>query len=182
MVTKLNKFFICGIALFLWGCTIDYATDSDPVTKSELIPDSEMQNFTLIQIKNNKPYTEIKSSKAAVYDKQNKTVLEDVEFYEYDKTDGNIITRGFANSIEFYNDTESAELKGDINFTSKTEDIEMTGDYLFWNKEEKTINSTPKDVIKVIKGDGSMIEGAGFRADLKRSEFSFSHGVTGITE
>lgn len=182
MVKKLNRLLICGISLFLWGCTIDYDTDSDPTTKSELIPDSEMENFTLIQIKNNTPYTEISSSRAAIYDSQNKTVLENVEFFEFDKNDGSIITSGTANSIEFYNDTESAELKGNINFTSKTEDIEMTGEYLFWNKEEKTISSNRDDFITVIKGDGSLIEGAGFNADLKHSEFSFSNGVSGITE
>lgn len=182
MGKKLNKIILLVTTLFLLGCTIDYNEESEDIKKSDTIPDSVMRNFKLIQIKNNSPHTEVISSLTEIYDSQNRTVLHDVIFTEYNTTTNKLTTHGKADTIEYFNDTEDAKLSGDLNFISKKDDIEMTGEYLYWDKEEKSILSSSDSLIKVVKDDGSEIQGFGFSANLKYSTFSFEKDITGITK
>jgi len=181
MERKLSKLLVYTITWFiLSGCSIEYINENNNTTKSESIPDSVMKNFKYIKIKNNKPYVELNSSLAEIYNDQNKTVLYDVSFTEYENS--KVSTTGKANNIEYNNDTENAKLSGDLAFYSLKDEMKMYGDILYWNKEERTINSELNKSIKVIKDDGSSIEGYGFSANLKNSTFKFANKVTGVTK
>lgn len=181
MVKKLNKLLIVVTCMFIAGCSIDYSDPSEEVEKSETIPDSVMKNFMLIQIRNNDPYTQITSSLTEIYNKQNRTVLYDVEFTEYNLTTNDITTTGKVDIVEYFNDSEDAKLTGNIIFYSKKDEIEIFGDDLYWNDDDKSMSSDVNSSILVIKEDGSRIEGFGFSANLKNSTFSFEKNVTGIT-
>lgn len=181
MVRKINKTLIVAACLFLAGCTVDYNNPSEVIEKSESIPDSIMRNFQLVQMKNNKPYTEITSTLTEIYDRQNKTVLHNVKFTEYSSTSKDVITSGKADTVEYFNDSEDAKLTGNLNFYSKKDEIEMFGDSLYWNDDKKNISSDIESSIRVVKDDGSKIEGYGFSANLKNSTFSFEKSVTGVT-
>lgn len=182
MGKKLNKLLLMVAPLLFWGCTIDYNEQSDDVKKSDAIPDSVMRNFKLIQIKDNSPHTKVISSLTEIYNSQNRTVLHDVVFTEYNKSSSELATYGKADTIEYFNDTEDAKLSGNLNFISKKDEIEMTGEYLYWNKEEKRILSNSDSLIKIVNDDGSKIEGLGFSANLRNSTFAFEKDITGITK
>lgn len=182
MGKKLNRLLIISTTLLSMGCTIDYNEDLESTIKSESIPDSIMRNFKLVKIKNNSPYTEVESSLTEIYNNQNKTVLHNVIFTEYDTNSKSITTTGKADNIEYYHDTEDAKLKGNLKFVSKKEEVEMTGEDLYWNKNDKKISSSTETSIEVIKEDGSRMKGYGFSANLERSTFSFEKGITGRTE
>ncbi len=181
MEKKLNKLLLVAACILIAGCSIDYSDPSKEVEKSEAIPDSIMTNFKLIKIKDNDPYTQTSSSLTEIYNKQNRTVLHDVEFTEYNLTTKEVATTGKADKVEFFNDSEDAKLTGNINFYSKKDEIEMFGDDLYWSDDNKSMNSDVNSSILVIKEDGSRIEGFGFSANLKNSTFSFEKNVTGIT-
>lgn len=180
MEKKLNKIFLFVTACFLAGCTINY-DDQAQIKKSEEIPDSVMEDFNLVKMKDNKPFSEVKAEKTEIYNSRNITLLYNIEFIEYDSEDKRVITKGNAGLVEYDNETENAQLTGGLNFYSEREEIDITGEELFWTNETKTIESNLKDPIKVVKEDGSVIEGLGFKADLKNSTFSFKKGVTGKT-
>lgn len=182
MAKKLNKLLLLVTALFIMGCTINYNDQSEVIEKSDSIPDSVMKNFNLIQMKNNKPYTQVTSSLTEIYESQNKTVLFDVVFTEYNTISHELSTYGKADMIEYFNDTEDAKLNGNLNFISKKDEIELTGDSLYWNSKEKKIESDINSSILVVKEDGSTIEGYGFSANLRYSTFSFDKNITGVTK
>lgn len=177
MAKKLSSLIFVVCILFT-GCTIDYDEESGEIVKSEEIPDSILQNFELIKIKKNSVSSKVTSSKTEIYNSKDKTVMYDVKFLEYDTHDGSVTTKGDVKKVEYFNDTEDAQLSGEIIFYSEKEGMELTGETLFWNSELKTIES--EDNIKVIKEDGSEIEGDGFSANIKNSTFSFSSNIKGI--
>lgn len=176
MGKKLNK-VIVAVCILIAGCSIDYNEKSGEVKKSDEIPDSILVDFNIIKIKDNTPHTEVKSTKAEIYNNKNRTIMHNIEFLEFDK-DKSVITKGTAKRIEYFNDTENASLSGDISFYSEKEGIKLTGETLNWNNEEKEISSD--GIIKVIEDDGSQIEGKGFRANIKKSTFSFKKDIKGI--
>ncbi|MBN2619293.1 MAG: LPS export ABC transporter periplasmic protein LptC [Spirochaetales bacterium] len=178
MVKKPSKMIIL-LACFLTSCSINYNESEDGSVKSEEIPDSIMENFKLVQIKDNKIHTEITSSLAEIYESQNKTLLFNVNFKEYSSSGDTINTAGNVDEIVYFNDNENANLKGNLKFESKKENIKITGNSLYWNKDDKIISSDINDSIKIIKDDGSKIEGYGFTANLKYSTFSFKKDVKG---
>ncbi|QEN04818.1 LPS export ABC transporter periplasmic protein LptC [Thiospirochaeta perfilievii] len=183
MVKKSSKisFLIFTTCMLLAGCTIDYNDQNSNIEKSTAIPDSQMRNFNLVQIKNNKPYTQVTSSLAEIYNRENKTVMFDVKFTEFNSTKNSISTKGSADKVEYYNDSEDAVLKGNLKFYSQKDEIEITGESLFWNSESKIISSDIDSKIYINKDDGSKIEGEGFTANLKNSTFSFKKSVRGVT-
>ncbi len=67
MAKKLNSLTLLLSALLMVGCTIEYENQSGDIEKSNEIPDSIMENFKLIQIKNNKPHTVVKAQRAEIY-------------------------------------------------------------------------------------------------------------------
>lgn len=181
MVRKLSKIIILFCtALFFWGCTIDYDEEED-VKKSDKIPDSEMDNFHLVKMKNNKPNTEVFATKAEIYNNQDKTILHSIEFNEYDSNGKKIVTKGKVKKVEYFNDSKNASLTGGIKFYSEEDDIEIIGDNLTWNDENKEIESSIDSVINIKKGDGTKVDGYGFKANIKESTFSFQKGISGYT-
>lgn len=180
MVKRLSNILLAVCIIFA-GCTIDYDDPSKEVAKSDTIPDSVMRNFKLIKIKDNKPYTEVSSSQAEIFNKKNTTVLQNVIFKEYSTTSGKIVTKGNADIVEYYNDSKNASLSGNLKFYSEKDKIEMFGEYLSWNDSDRILSSKSGSSIEVIKEDGSKIKGFGFYANLKNSTFSFEKNVTGIT-
>lgn len=167
-------------ALLMVGCTIDYDDEKD-VKKSDKIPDSVMVNFHLVKMKNNKPSTEVYATKAEIYNNQDLTVLHSIEFNEYNQKGTKVITKGEVKKVEYYNDSKNALLSGGIKFYSEEDDIEIIGDNLSWNDENKEIESKIDSLIQVKKGDGSKVDGYGFKANIKDSTFSFQEGITGYT-
>ena len=177
-----NRFFVMVyIAIFFVGCTINYNEGSDIAEKSTDIPDSVMENFSMTQIKQNEPYTEIYASKTEIYDDQNKILLYNVSFKKYNNYK-EVETQGSADYVEYFNNTEDAKLTGNLKFVSKKDELEMSGEYLYWKEETKTISSKKDTPIIVIMDDGSRIEGYGFSADIKNSTFSFQDKVSGVAK
>lgn len=180
MVKKLNKIFILCTALVFLGCTIDYDEEED-VKKSDKIPDSVMVNFHLVKMKDNRPNTEVFATKAEIFNNQDLTILHSIEFNEYNSSGTEVITKGEVKKVEYFNDSKNASLTGGIKFFSEEDDLEIIGDNLTWNDEEKEIESSLDSLIKITKGDGSKIDGYGFKANIKDSTFSFQKGISGYT-
>lgn len=178
MVKKLNKYLLVITCILYAGCAIDYDDKSEEIQKSDEIPDSILVDFKLVKMKNNRPSSEVTSSKTEIYNDKNRTIMYDIKFLEYDKINGSVITTGSVDKVEYYNETEDAQLDGNLSFFSEKEGMELTGETLFWNSEQKTITSD--DNIKIVKDDGSSIEGNNFHANLKNSTFSFKSSVKGI--
>ena len=168
-----------GAVVFMFSCSVKYEDQNKEVVKSQDVPDTMMENFKIIKMKKNVPYVEVSAARAEIYDSQNRTILFDTQFLEYDPNNQDIITKGKADKVEYFNDTENADLSGNLNFYSKKEEIEISGESILWNSELKSIESRDKDLMFLKKDDGSILEGYGFKADLKRSVFSFSGNVKG---
>jgi len=168
-----------GAVVFMFSCSVKYEDQNKEVVKSQEVPDTMMENFKLIKMKKNVPYVEVLAKKAEIFDSQNRTLLYNTEFIEYDGHKQNVVTRGKADIVEYFNDTENATLTGNLNFYSKKEEIEISGESILWNSDLKSIGSGENDLMFLKKDDGSILEGYGFNADLKHSTFFFSGSVNG---
>lgn len=179
MVKKLSSLIILT-ALLLVGCTIKYEDDEN-IKKSDQIPDSKMTNFHLVKVKDNKIQNEVFAEKAEIFENQDLTVLYNIEFREYNKDGTELVTQGNIGRVEYKNDSKDANLTEGITFYSQKEDMEITGENLYWKDQTKELESDIDSLIKVNKGDGSLIEGYGFTASIIDSTFSFKRGITGYT-
>jgi hypothetical protein len=76
------------------------------------------------------------------------------------------------------------ELEGAVSFYSSAHEAGIETDYLFWNDEERTLEAKPENLVRVERDSGTVVEGRGFSADLRRAVVRFEDGVEGtvVTE
>ncbi len=177
---KLILFIILVVssAFFLSGCQFNYEESMMAEDLDEEIPDTILNNFSQVMVKDTVPTFYIKADKSLTYGKRKETVFQSVHFQEYDE-DGAVVTDGKADNAKMFNETESVELWGNLDFYSRREEASLEGEYLFWDNEKATLSGKPDDSIKIVESSGSEIAGKSFFADSKTKSIRFESQVTG---
>lgn len=161
------------------ACRFDYNESIMAEDLSEEVPDTILENFAQVMVKDTVPTFYIEAAKSSSYGKRKETLFEGVHFQEYDK-EGVVITDGQADRAKMFNDTESVELWGNLFFYSQREEASLEGEYLFWDNEESTLSGKSDDRIQIIEDAGSIITGKGFFADSKTKSIKFENQVSGM--
>lgn len=145
---------------------------------SDDIPTTILYNFTQVQVKESKPLYRITGKEAQMFKKKKNDIMTSVQFQEFDQ-EGTIITRGSADRVSYFSESENAELSGKILFSSDSEDGEIEASYLSWNHKDKTLKGNPDDIVVLNKKTGSTVTGTGFDANFKTKQIQFSGKISG---
>jgi LPS export ABC transporter protein LptC len=171
---------VVTLLLFVFaGCSLNYGDTTMADDISEQIPETILYDFTHTIVKDSKPLFRIQAKKAETYTKRKETILYNIRFVEYAEN-GDIITEGTADKATFYNDSENAELVGDIDFYSSTEDGGLSGDYLYWDKQSRSLTGTSEKQIRIYRDSGSQVTGDDFDVDFKHRTITYRQAVKGV--
>lgn len=166
------------LTMLLFGCSLDYHSAEAGGNSIGEIPDTILYNFTTNSVRGKQPYFRIKAAEAETFDKKNITIFTKVSFQEFNSA-GKVVARGTADRAVYHADTKNAELSGNIDVYSTREKAQITTNYLFWNNDNKTLTGKPNVPVKIVKDDGSKIDGSGFDANLRTRSIQFSSNVRG---
>jgi LPS export ABC transporter protein LptC len=164
--------------LFFISCSLDYSQATLPEDLSDKIPETVLIKFKQTNVEKGKIKRVVEADKAENFTKAKRTVFSNLHYSEYD-SDGSKIVEGKANQAIYETETENAEITGNIWFHSFTEKTSIYAESLSWKKKEKLLSSKPDDLVRVVKEDGSYVQGTGFETDLRLKQIIINHGVSG---
>lgn len=164
----------------LTGCSVDYEpgtrdTSGDEEEPNELV----MRTVTLRTVTGNGVSLMIAADTSRTNRDEMRQVLDRAYFLEY-APDGTPRTEGIADRVTLDLDTENAELDGNVQVYSTEEDASVSAQYLYWNNADRVLESRVDEAIAVERGDGTEMEGQGFRADATTRRLVFTRGVAGV--
>ena len=172
-----NTFLLIFI-FTLFNCSINYEEAIVSDEMSEDVPDTIMKNFTYISVRNGVESIKLEAETASTFENKNETIMENVVFQEF-SNNGSIAAEGKADSVILFNNTEDAELSGNLYLYSKQEEGAIETDFLEWTKESKELKSNPQSQVNITKDSGTTISGKGFHANLRKKEITFSENIIG---
>lgn len=166
-----------GLLAVLGACSLEY---EEPLATeiSEDTPDTVFFSFMHTVVQGGAPRFVVGADRAETYGDRKRQYLSQVTFTEL-ANDGSILTEGTADYAEYETDTENFELSGNLRFYSAEEDAWLTADELFWDNDTRVLTSEPVDPVLLERGDGTVIRGRGFVAEMGRSIIRFEDGVSG---
>ena len=159
------------------ACSLDYG-ESLAENLDEGVPDTVVFGFSHTVVENGSPRFRIEAGRGESYQSRNLMKLDAVRFIEY-ADDGSGTTEGRAGSADFYTDTESAELSGDVRFYDASEGVTITSGYLKWDGEARLLESRAETITTISDDDGTRLSGSGFSADAARRSFTFGNRADG---
>jgi LPS export ABC transporter protein LptC len=179
IVPAIPQVLVLALSGLLASCSMDYGALKSPDQLEEDIPNTVVFKFEHTVVDGGDILFRLKAEKGETYETKKITKLEGVEFSEFSRGSSDPVTTGTAESAVFYNDSENAELSGNLVFTSKSEDATLSTGYIFWNNDKKTLEGRTDQLVTVTKSDGSRLRGEGFSADARTKSFAFSGHVEG---
>ena len=176
MRARVNALLLAAAFLILSGCSFDYG-DQDPSIEGQ--PTAIFTDFTRSDVVKGKKSFVVSAEKAEYFDQENKIVLTNIAFSEYDTNTGSLRTKGESDRVVYFTESEDAEMTGFVSMYSAEEDAVFETDYLKYNGIHKTLEGRLDRTIMVRMGNGSWIRGAGFFADTVSRSFALRDGVEG---
>jgi len=173
----MEKIFIIVIVILLSACTLDYS-DADLIQDlSEEIPNTIIYRYKTVEVQNGNPVLQIQADKAEIYNSKEQTFLTNVEFFNY--KDEEISNHGISDSAVMNMKTGDAQLSGSIKIESLEDETYLKAESLSWIDDEKILSSNDEDYVTVKDGEGSLLKGQGFSADIKRKSIIFDGKTQG---
>lgn len=178
MKQHINRLLLLLALLVSCSCSIDYDEAMVVEELSEDLPDIIIYDFVQVQVKDGKPEYRIMGGEAKMFEKKQEQSISSVLFQEFNN-EGEIVTEGWADEVNYFTETEDAELRGNLDFYSKTEEGSISAEYLYWQKEGSILKSNPEESVTLREDSGSSISGTGFEADFDNKEIFFTGSAGG---
>ena len=159
------------------ACSIDNGTAGQGPT-AEAIPDTVAVGVVHRVHQDGHLSLELTAARAETWNDTKQTILSDTRFTEFNQ-DGTPGTVGQARKVIFHSDTENADISGSVRVRSNQEKGTVTAESLSWDNKAKRLTAPPREVVALVKDDGTSISGTGFQGDFKSREVTFSGPVTG---
>ena len=159
------------------SCTFDYSDAAVEARRTEEIPQVEIINARMVVQRDNR--LELTASRIATYRDRRVQEFSDLVFREYGP-DGSIRLEGIADAGTLYLDSEDVELLGTVHFYSQVEGARLESSFLYWDNADRILRSEPDGSVRILRDDGSLVEGAGLRVDGRRNSVELTDGVSGI--
>ncbi len=166
---------LLGAATFL-GCTFDYSDSQVESRQRGEQPQLELLDVRMVVERDTR--LELTASRIAVYQQRRTQEFEDLIFREFD-TAGEIRLEGRAAAGSLDLDTEDVQLFGEVVFYSSVEGAELVSSFLSWENAERVLRGEPDGVVRILRDDGSWVEGRGVRVDGRRNVVEFTQGLEG---
>lgn len=175
---RVGMALLFAILALAQSCSLDYGDSQLADEISEDTPDSVLYEMRHTVVRDGTPRFIVVADRAETFDSSRMQYLYGIEFREL-APDGLPVTEGTAAYAEYETETEDFELSGDLRFYSAEEDAWLTAETLFWDSDERVLTSVPEEAVVIRRGDGTVIRGRGFVAEMGRSIIRFEDGVSG---
>ena len=169
---------VSTVSVLCPGCKLDYKDADLAETMDEQVPNSVLDNFSQVVVRDGKISYYFSADHAELYDSTGVTYFDNIGFTEY-KADGSTGTEGAADKATHFSKTDNIIFDGRIILNSTTQDFVVKSDYLEWNNDAKILKSMDDTVVSIEQGDGSKVEGKGFVADAQGKSFTFLEEASG---
>jgi len=166
------------VAALVFACSLDYRENAEVNELAESIPQLSFKNFIHTSVEGTRLTFQLEAQTAQLFNKKKITVLKGVRFIKYN-SDGKPSLEGQADKAIIYNETENAEIEGNIIFYIYSEKITFYADDLQWDSKAKLLTSNSGKIVKITKDDGSFIQGSYFISDGRRRTLSYEGPVYG---
>ncbi len=177
-LSKLAGVALAGVVV-LGGCSLDYEQISIAEEREESVPETVATDAEFTVVRGAGRTFRISASKAETYPEREEQILHDIEFEEI-VDDGEIITEGAAERAVHDTATDDVTMSGDISFYSQEYEARVTTEQLSWDNEEKLLRGPEDGTVRLELDSGSVVEGSGFEADMRRSVARFADAVEGV--
>ncbi len=158
------------------ACTFDYTESAVEARRTDEIPQVEVLNVRMVVERENR--LELTARRMATYRERRLQEFEELHFSE-SGTDGEIRVEGYAERGELNLDTEDVNLLGEVWFYSRTEDARLESSFLYWDNAERVLRGEPDGTVKILRDDGSWVEGQGLVLDGRRNSVELTGGLEG---
>ncbi len=170
--------FVSVVSALCTGCKLDYKDADLAEDLDEEIPNSVLDNFSQVVVKDGKVSYYFSADHAELFDSTGITYFDNIGFTEY-KSNGETGTEGAAAKATHFSKTDDIIFDGRIILNSTSQDFVVRSDYLEWNNGAKILKSMDDTVVSIEQGDGSKVEGKGFVADAQGKSFTFLEEASG---
>lgn len=168
---------VCAVGLV--GCSLDYEQISIAEEREESVPETVATDIEFTVVRSEARTFRIYASRAETYPEREEQILHGIEFEELG-ADGEVITRGEAERAVHDTAGDDVTMSGAVSFYSQEYEARVTTEYLFWNNEEKLLRGREDGKVRLELDSGSVVEGTGFEADMRRSIARFAESVEGV--
>ncbi len=169
---------VSSMVILCTGCKLDYKDADLAEDMDEQIPNSVLEDFSQVVIRDGSVSYTFSADHAELYDSKGLTYFDNIGFREY-KADGETGTEGAAAHAIHDSKTDNIIFDGKIILNSTVQDFVVKSDYLEWNNDAKILKSLDDTVVSIEQGDGSKVEGKGFVADAQGKSFVFLEEASG---
>ncbi len=166
------------LSLLLASCSLDYSQAALPEDLADTVPETIILKFKQTNVNERKVKQLLEADRAESFTKSKKTIFQNLHYSEFD-SEGVKVVEGKASEVVYQTESEDAEISGNVWFHSYSEKTSIYAESLSWKNKEKILTSGPDQLVRVIKEDGSFMQGTGFETDLRLKQVVFSRGVTG---
>jgi hypothetical protein len=175
-----KKILFSVLIIFLnFSCSLDYDSSfSDSLDES--IPTSRLYGVKRVQVQGGQPKVTFQAEEAIVWEKREETELIKFVFNEFG-SGRDVITTGEAEYL-LISDNNDAKIQGHIQGYSLRNEASVKAENLSWLDEKRELSSMEESRVTIMMDNGSLLEGAGFVADLYTNTTIFSYGIGGSLE
>lgn len=176
---KRFSFFFLIILLSLASCRLQYGEDIEADAFDKQVPDLIIVNTEYLVYRDNVLLLRMKVDRGETYSAKGTRILSGVLFEQFDR-ESVVQVRGTADTATQEIQTEKVEFAGNINVFILSEKTTIETDYILWDPDKKTMKGKPELKVKVVRNDGSEIEGYDLFSDLSSRSIELGGGVTGL--
>ena len=165
--------------LLMAGCSLDYDSISMAEERDESVPETIVTEAQFTVVRSSSRTFRISADRAETYPERQEQILYGLRFEEIN-AEGEVITDGSADQAEHNTETDDVTMEGNISFYSREYEAQVSTDYLSWNNEERMLTGRDDGEVRLELDSGSVVEGTGFEADMRRSIARFAQSVRGV--
>ncbi|MFP4373907.1 MAG: LPS export ABC transporter periplasmic protein LptC [Spirochaetaceae bacterium] len=172
---------VLAVSLVLGACSLDYEQIEMAGERDETVPETVVTDVRFTVVRTAARSFRITAARAETYPEREEQILHGLRFEELG-ADGEVITSGSADRAVHDTATDDVTMSGNITFYSKEYEARVTTDFLSWDNERKLLQGRHDESVRLELDSGSVVEGTGFEADMRRSIARFAESVRGALE
>jgi LPS export ABC transporter protein LptC len=174
-MSKMIILLLASISLLL-SCSFDYGSVE---SSGEEQPEIVMHDVAYVRVENGEPMVQFNAEKAEQYEESRTMKLSNFSFIQFNQTEDEGNTVGFAGSGVINLDSKDVVLDEGVSIDAASEDMHISTETLHWTDKTKTLDAGGQNDVLIERPDGTLIHGSGFSADLRSRAWEFSGGISG---
>lgn len=172
---------VVAMMLLAVSCSLDYDEIAVTEERDEDVPETVITDAEFTVVRGNGRSFHVTAERAETYPERERQILYELSFEELD-SDGRVVTRGTAGRAEHNTADDDVTMSEGISFYSEEYEARVTTEYLAWDNEREVLSGSDDGEVRLELDSGSVLEGTGFEADMRRSIAELASSVRGVVE